>query len=276
MKGKIRYKGIASHKRKIYICLSAIMGALATGYFLFALTHKTKDVLGKVFDASAVTVAFQDIYSDEIKTTIQLEIKKYFSSHTIFSYHFNHFFADLKAAYPMIKDIAWQHKSPHKPTLVVSGYLPVCTINGSHVLLRPGVLVKKDAFLGYQNSLNECFVDEQLCQKTEPLSSVVKFVDSLDEQVWQSYQVFYTHDAQIKLVKKNQGIETGIAEEIIVDNKVSFDDESKRYIEQVVGDLTQKNEFPKKKNSKIVFDLRLHNRILVQVFEAPAMGRKGR
>ena len=254
----------------------AIVGILATSYFLVALTHKTKDVLEKVFDTSAVTILFNDIYSDSVKEAIQLKIKDYLAAHTVFSFKFDHFFADLKQQFPMIKDVFWQHKSPRKAMMVVSGYLPVCEVNHSHMLLKHGMLVDKNAFCDYQVPLQECSVDEKLCLGVEPLSSVVAFVESFDKQLWQSYHVFYSHDSNIKLVKKEQGSQMGLVEEVVLDNKTVFNEGSQKYIERVVGDLTQKNEFPNKKNSKIVFDLRLHNRILVQVVEPPAMGRKGR
>lgn len=275
MKGKIRYKGIASYKRNIYICFMAVAGVLSASYFLIMLTQKTRNALEKVFDVSAVKIVFNDIYSDEVKKNIQSEINSYFSTHTAFSFKFDHFFADLKQQYPMIKDACWQHKSPHKAIMVVSGSLPICEVNHSHMLLRQGVLVDKNVFCDYQPRVPECFVGEQLCQRAEPLSSVVKFVDSFDKQLWRSYEVFYSHDAQIKLIKKDQDLQRGFVEEIVLDSKTLFNAGYQKYIERVVGDLTQKNEFPKKKNSKIVFDLRLHNRILVQVVEPPAMGRKG-
>jgi len=276
MKRKIRYKGIASYKRKIYICLMAVVGVLATSYFLVALTHKTKEVLEKVFDTSAIKIVFNDIYSDDVKDHIQSEIKSYLAAHTIFSFKFDHFFAGLKQKFPVIKDVLWQQKSHHKATMIVSGFLPVCGVNNSYMLLRHGVLVDKNAFCDYQSPLHECFVDEKLCQGPKPLSSVVGFVSSVNEQVWQLYDVLYSHDEHIKLVKKEQSSQEGFIEEVVLNNKTLFNEGSQKHIECVVGDLTQKNEFPNKKNSKIVFDLRLHNRILVQVFEAPAMGRKGR
>ena len=253
-----------------------LMVATGVGVFpiFFAARRGVQVVRERFFDVGNVTVDFKNIHAASLKNNLAKYIQEHLETVDLSVFSFNTFYDELKTKFPIIKHVTWQQGQPDTASLCVEGYSPFCRVNDGTMLLKHGALVSYDLFKEYisPEKLIHVVVHKKVCRDMHKRKKLVSFIEKLDTDVSTKFTIVYNSADHIVLIPKKKN---KVMCEIVTNHELSFCLGDTKKLDYVIENMLAKKTLPQKKDSKVVFDLRLKKQVLVKVFDRTRKRRRG-
>jgi hypothetical protein len=218
-----------------------------------------KNYLKPTFQVHNVTVKFQYFYSEKLKLEIMHEVSHLFNKQD--------FYQLLKNKFKIIKNIEWQMAEPGHVKMVIEGVQPYCKVNNKFVLGNKRRLFPFSFFENYKlDNISNIWLSEKLINQKLDLG-LYNFVRHIPCDMWNNFEICYLKPSYIKLLAK-----TPICKCLVIaDEKNIFDKRKFEMIGTVFDDMCYRGFVTEKiltaQYHRLVFDLRLGERILVKFFD---------
>lgn len=238
---------------RVSLLVGLIIGIVGVSFFV-------KRFFADLTSPAEVTLETEGIYSDSSLKVIGDVLNSLISSKGIKNFSPTLYCEQISKVVDIVQEVRWKMDSSKKGILTVVGVKPSFILGVDRVIAENRKIYPKKSFERYNFSklrkitfsLNYC------CQEIS--TNLYQFLQKIPPKLWDRYTITCEKPTLIRLQDLVRNWE------IIVDEKNIFDLDKMKQLELVAEDIDLKKSLTRrrKREARLVFDLRFDKRILVK------------
>ncbi|MFH1254550.1 MAG: hypothetical protein V1646_03905 [bacterium] len=245
---------------------------------LFSLTKKfilsAKEKASTNLSFEKIEIEFENIYSKEVESEIREFAKNQIQKATLLSFDQNEFYKNLKNNFSIIKQFEC-HINSLTIHLKIVGVKPYCMVNNNWVMCNKKQLFTTNLFDQFDlTNLKNISLNDKSLKNPLP-KNLYCFIKQVPQDHWEAFDINFVKSTEIYLTPKNQALNYCF----VTNEKNIFDKPKVTKAQGLYKKLMYDENFIKKmkrkRNHKLVLDLRFKNRIVTS-FVATKLENNGR